>query len=336
MYRKVLIAAAGLALLQTGSASAAGGDIKIGTFVPAKSVGVSRVIKPWMAKVKADLGDDVSMKGFWGGSLGKSPFKQYEIVKNGVADMTWVLPGYTPGQFPEMQVIGLPFLLENANEASLTIQRLHDAGMATGFGQVHLIGAWSAQPNSLFLREPIKSMGDLKKRKLSASGAVGGRFITAIGGIAQTVSAPKMTIMLNRRTIDGSIQGWTGMRTFKAMNLVKQAVEIPLGASPFLLLMNKKRWDGLSAKAKASFSKHGGETIARAGGQAYKAASDKIIGSNPQAQKIDKFVPNKAELDKVIALSKATVHKWWIEKTKNGQAVYDKALSIIADVRKGS
>ena len=47
-------------------------------------------------------------------------------------------------------------------------------------------------------------------------------------------------------------------------------------------------------------------------------------------------MPNKAELDKVIALSKATVHKWWIEKTKNGQAVYDKALSIIADVRKGS
>jgi TRAP-type C4-dicarboxylate transport system substrate-binding protein len=178
-------------------------------------------------------------------------------------------------------------------------------------------------------------MDDLKKRKLSASGAVGGRFITAIGGIAQTVSAPKMTIMLNRGTIDGSIQGWTGMRTFKAMNLVKQAVEIPLGASPFLLLMNKKRWDGLSAKAKASFSKHGGETIARAGGKAYKAASDKIIGSNPQAQKIAKFVPNKAELDKVIAHAKATVHQWWIKKTKNGQAVYDKALSIIADVRKG-
>jgi len=335
MYKTVIIAAAGFMLMQTGGANAAGGDIKIGTFVPAKSVGVSRVIKPWMGKVKGDLGDDVSLKGFWGGSLGKSPFKQYEIVKNGVADLTWVLPGYTPGQFKEMQIIGLPFMLENAMESSLLGWRLFEEGLLTGFNQVHLIGTWAAQPNSLFLREPIKSMDDLKNRKLSASGAVGGRWITSIGAISQTVSAPKMTIMLNRKTIDGSIQGWTGMRTFKAMNLVKQAVEIPLGASPFLLLMNLKRWNGLSAAAKASFSKHGGEVIARAGGKAYKAASDKILASNKQAQKIEKFVPKKAELDKVIAHAKATVHQWWIKKTKNGQKVYDRAQQIIADIRKG-
>ena len=336
MYRYVFMAAAAFMLFQSGDAMAAGAPIKIGTFVPAKSVGVSRVIKPWMARVKADLGDDISLKGFWGGSLGKSPFKQYEIVKNGVADLTWVLPGYTPGQFKEMQVIGLPFMLQNAKEASLTAQGLHDNGLAKGFNQVHLIGAWAAQPNSLFLREPIKSMSDLKKLKISASGAVGGRWITAIGGISQTVSAPKMTIMLNRGTIDGSIQGWTGMRTFKAMNLVKQAIEIPLGASPFLLLMNNKRWDGLSAKAKASFTKHGGKTIALAGGAAYKAASDKIISSNPLAQKIAKFVPPKAELDKVIADAKVKVHAWWISKTPNGQKVYDSALEIISSVRKGS
>ena len=335
MYRKVFMAAAAFLLFQSGDAMAAGAPIKIGTFVPAKSVGVSRVIKPWMARVKADLGDDVTLKGFWGGSLGKSPFKQYEIVKNGVADLTWVLPGYTPGQFKEMQVIGLPFMLENAMESSLTGWRLYEKGLLKGFGQVHLIGAWAAQPNSLFLREPIKSMDDLKKLKISASGAVGGRWISSIGAISQTVSAPKMTIMLNRGTIDGSIQGWTGMRTFKAMNLVKQAIEIPLGASPFLLLMNKKRWDGLSGAAKASFSKHGGDVIARAGGKAYKAASDKILSSNKQAQKIEKFVPNKAELDKLIAHANANVHKWWIAKTPNGQEVYDTARKIIADIRKG-
>ena len=335
MYKKMLIAATALILFQNSNAVSASGTIKIGTFVPEKSIGVSRVIKPWMKKVKADLGEKVSMKGFWGGSLGKSPFKQYEIVKNGVADMAWVLPGYTPGQFPEMQVIGLPFMLQNAKEASLTAQGLHDVGMATGFGQVHLIGAWAAQPNSLFLRKPIKSLSDLKKLKISASGAVGGRFITAIGGISQTVSAPKMTIMLNRGTIDGSIQGWTGMRTFKAMGLVKQAIDIPLGASPFLLLMNKKRWDGLTSSAKASFTKHGGKTIALAGGAAYKAASDKIISSNPQAQKIAKFMPPKSELDAVIANAKAKVHTWWINKTPNGQAVYNKAQEFIQSVRKG-
>lgn len=335
MYGKLMVAAAGLLLLQTGNAVSADVNLKIGTFVPEKSVGVSKVIIPWMKSVSGEVGNEVALKGFWGGSLGKSPFKQYEIVKNGVADMTWVLPGYTPGQFPELQVIGLPFMLENATEASMVVQRLHDAGLATGFGQTHLIGGWAAQPNSLFLRDPIKSMNDLKNRKISASGAVGGRFLTSIGAISQTTSAPKMTIMLNRKTIDGSIQGWTGMRTFKAMNLVTQVVDIPLGASPFLLLMNKKKWDSLSATAKASFNKHGGERIARAGGVAYIAASDRTIKSKA-AQTIKPFVPSKAELDSVKAQAIAKVHKWWIDKTPNGQVVYNKAQQIIADVRKGS
>lgn len=334
MYRKAVFTAAAAMLLTSGAAGAADVNLKIGTFVPAKSIGVSKVIKPWMEKVSAEVGGEVALKGFWGGSLGKSPFKQYELVKNGVADMTWVLPGYTPGQFPELQVVGLPFMLQNAMEASLVVQRLHDAGLASGFGQTHLIGGWAAQPNSLFLREPIKSMKDLKNRKISASGAVGGRFLTSIGAISQTTSAPKMTIMLNRKTIDGSIQGWTGMRTFKAMGLVKQAINIPLGASPFLLLMNKKKWDSLSAKAKASFSKHGGEAMARAGGKNYRSASDGIQAKNKQAQKIARFVPNPAELGNVVANAKVKVHQWWIKKTKNGQAVYDKAQEIIADVRK--
>ena len=51
MYRKVFMAAAAFLLFQSGDAMAAGAPIKIGTFVPAKSVGVSRVIKPWMARV---------------------------------------------------------------------------------------------------------------------------------------------------------------------------------------------------------------------------------------------------------------------------------------------
>ena len=92
--------------------------VKIGTFVPEKSVGVSRVIKPWMEAVNSQT-DSVKMQGFWGGTLGKSPFKQFELVQNGVMDVSWVLPGYTAGQFPEMGVFELPFLFRTAEEASV-------------------------------------------------------------------------------------------------------------------------------------------------------------------------------------------------------------------------
>ena len=37
-----------------------------------------------------------------------------------------------------MQIVELPFLVDNANEAGLVVQRLHDAGHQTGLGAVKL------------------------------------------------------------------------------------------------------------------------------------------------------------------------------------------------------
>jgi TRAP-type C4-dicarboxylate transport system substrate-binding protein len=333
MYRKVLLAATGFFMLQTSSTLAAD-MIKVASFVSPKSMGVSRVIKPWMAGVKADISGKVELKGYWGGSLGKSPVKQYELVKNGVADLAWILPGYTSGQFPEMQITELPFLVNTALEASLVIQRLHDAGYKTGLGQVKLIGAWASAPNLLFLRKPVKTIADLKNMKIRNAGAVGGYWLGQVGAVPQTMSAPKMTIALNRKTIDGGQQGWTGMRTFKAMNLVTHVMDLPLGAIPFFLGMNKKKWDGLPADVKVAFMKHGSEKIARNGGAAYGDATLNIIKTNAQAKKLTIVKPSGDEFNRLVKDAKVNVHKWWINKTKNGQAVYDKALEIIADVRK--
>ncbi len=119
-----------VAMLALASAEAGAVDVRIGTFVPEKSVGVSRVIKPWMAAVAKETGVEVNMRGYWGGSLGRSPFKQYELVKNGVADITWVLPGYTPGQFPQLHVFELPFMAKTGVESSVAAWRVTEAGLA--------------------------------------------------------------------------------------------------------------------------------------------------------------------------------------------------------------
>src|SRR3990172_3117672 len=68
--------------------------IKVASFVPPQSVGVSRVIKPWLEAVQKDVGSELKLQGFWGGTLGKDPRKQYELMKNGGAAVSWVLPGY--------------------------------------------------------------------------------------------------------------------------------------------------------------------------------------------------------------------------------------------------
>ena len=92
-------------------------QIKVGSFVSAKGFGSRFVIMPWMERANAalkEIGSDKELKAYWGGSLGKSPFQQYDLVKAGVADVAWVMSGYTPGQFPELEVVELPFFFRTA------------------------------------------------------------------------------------------------------------------------------------------------------------------------------------------------------------------------------
>lgn len=327
---------AGLALATLVSAPASAQEfVKVGTFVPEKSVGVSRVIQPWMEAVTADAGDDVKLQGFWGGTLGKSPFKQFELVQNGVADVTWVLPGYTAGQFPEMGVFELPFLFRTAEEASVVGWKMHEMGLLTGFDGVHVVGFFAAEPNAIFMKKKISSLDDLENMKIRSVGGIHASWLESLGAAPQTLSSAEMNEGLNRGTVDGAIQGWTGMRTFKSLPLVDQAYVVPAGAIPFLLLMNEDKWNSLSPAAQDAIMKHGGLAMAKAGGDAYTSIGEAIRGDVKSEGRIEIITPDAATVDAYAAKAKV-VHEEWIANTPNGQAVYDAAVKLLAEMRGAS
>ncbi|MBR9796184.1 MAG: C4-dicarboxylate ABC transporter substrate-binding protein, partial [Gammaproteobacteria bacterium] len=77
-----------------GGAFAAENTLRIGSHLNPRSTGISEVIKPWADAVRAEAGDALTIVEYWGGSLGKSPAKQFELVRSGVLDIAWILPGY--------------------------------------------------------------------------------------------------------------------------------------------------------------------------------------------------------------------------------------------------
>ena len=306
--------------------------VKIGTFVPEQSVGVSRVIKPWMESVSADVGDGVKLQGFWGGTLGKSPFKQFELVQNGVADVTWVLPGYTSGQFPEMGLFELPFLFRTAEEASVVGWKLHEMGLLTGFDGVHVVGFFAAEPNAIFMKKKIGSLDDIANMKIRSVGGIHASWLESLGAAPQTLSSAEMNEGLNRGTVDGAIQGWTGMRTFKTLPLVDQAYVVPAGAIPFLLLMNEAKWNSLPANVQEAVMKHGGAAMAQTGGKAYTDIGETIRTDVRDEGRIEIITPDATTLDKYAEAAQA-VHDDWIKATPNGQVVYDTAVKLLAEMR---
>jgi TRAP-type transport system periplasmic protein len=307
-------------------------SIKVGSFVPEQSTGVAKVIKPWLEAVQAEAGDSVRMQPFWGGTLGKDPFKQFELVQNGVADVTWVLPGYTSGQFPEMGLFELPFLFRTAQEASLVGWKLNEMGLLTGFDGVHVVGFFAAEPNALFMKDAVGGLEGLSNLKIRSAGAIQAKWLESLGAAPQTLSSAEFNEGLSRGTVDGAIQGWTGMKTFKSLPLVSEAIEVPAGAIPFLLLMNARKWDSLPPALQEIVMKHGGAAFAQAGGDAYAGAGEEIRKEVEAEGRIALVVPTEAQM---AAYGEAVkpIHDAWIAATPNGQAVYDAALDLLAEMR---
>ncbi|MEM8854585.1 MAG: hypothetical protein AAGD34_12860, partial [Pseudomonadota bacterium] len=158
MMRKLSLSfAAALAGTLTFAAAAfAETTVRVASFTPEGAVGVQNVMKPWMDAVQEELGDKVEMVPFWGGALGPNPFDQFDLVRDGVVDVAWVLPGYTPGQVPQLQVTELPFTVESAEEASVVGWRLYEKGLVQGLDDVHVLTVWAPDVTNIHLTEPVE------------------------------------------------------------------------------------------------------------------------------------------------------------------------------------
>jgi len=326
------VAATATALVAAPGASAQ--TIRVASFTPEGAVGVRFVMKPWMEAVQAELGDKVNLVPFWGGALGPNPFEQYNLVRDGVIDVAWVLAGYTPGQFPQLQVTELPFTAASGEEASVTAWRLYEAGLVGGTDDVHVLTVWTPDITSIFLNAPINDLSELSGKALRSGGSAQALFVEALGAAPQTLGSVEANEAQGRGTIDGQLQGWTGMNTFGGFAVAKAAYNGPFGAAPFLLLMNKATWEGLSPEVQEVMMKHAGEGLARAGGRAYDMLTKDIMEKQLAAG-----LPLVTATEEDVAgyLEKySAVHDRWVAATENGAEVLATYMRLIDEYRAGN
>ena len=318
------------------SLSTANADqIKVGSFVSAKGFGSRFVIMPWMERANAALkkiGSEKELKAYWGGSLGKSPFQQYDLVKAGVADVAWVMSGYTPGQFPELEVVELPFFFHTAREASVVSWKLYEMGLLSGFGDTHLVGMFAGEPSSIFSREPISKLEDLKNKKVRIIGATQGMWLKTLGAVPESAATKDMNDKLNRGTLSAAIQGWSGMKTFKSFGLVTHTVDVPVGTLGFMLLMNKKTWEGLSAAEQKALQDNAGLMVAEDSGRAYAKAGIDIRKMIKEDGKHTMITFSKAELKKYEDGARKVWEEWANQNPKN-RKVFDAAEKLLKEMR---
>src|SRR4051812_41222062 len=91
-------------------------DLKLSHWVP-PSHPLQKAMEEWGASVEKASNGTIKFKIYPSQQLGKA-FDHYDMARDGIADLTYVNPGYQPGRFPIIGAGELPFLIANAKGGS--------------------------------------------------------------------------------------------------------------------------------------------------------------------------------------------------------------------------
>jgi len=216
-------------------------------------------LQEWADEVKEASGGSLVIE------IDKAPIAkppgQYDLVKKAIADMAYPVLAYTPGRFHVLRATELPFLSPSAEIGSQAAWDWYARNVGDKeFEDVKLITFWIHGPGHLHTKTPVKTLGDLEGLKLRVGGG-GVAMSEALGAVPVAMSATKAHESLQRGTTDGTMFPWEAIGGFRLNDLVKYHLEVPGGlyATPFALVMNRDKFESLSAEHQAVLTKMGGK-----------------------------------------------------------------------------
>lgn len=229
-------------------------QIKLSSWVPAQHP-LNPALQAWADDIKKASNGSITAILFPSEQLGKA-FDHYDMARDGIADFSYVNPGYQPGRFPVMAGASLPFLFANGKEGSAAIDDWYRAYAAKEMKDVKYCFAFVHDPGTFHSRKKIVLPADVKGMKVRPATSTVGQLITSLGGTNVQASAPESRDMLERGVADAITFPWGSIGLFGIDKVVKYHMDVPLYVTPFVWVMNKGKYDAMSAGQKKVIDDH--------------------------------------------------------------------------------
>ncbi len=243
------VAAAALAFVST--AALAETDITASLWVSPKHPVSVGGYDPLIEKLKAD--PEYNVKYFQGGALlGAKP--TLSGVRDGIADVGMMAMTYFPAEFPNAQLVADMGLSTPSNLAAMMAASeynlLHCQECLDEYLAQNIVytGTYSTSPYSIISKEPIRSVEDLKGKKMRVPGSLWSRWAQAVGGVEVNVPSSEMYEGLDKGALDIAIQAPGALRSYSLWDTAKYVNRLNLGTyhSLSLLSFNRDTWKELT------------------------------------------------------------------------------------------
>ncbi|MCA1297331.1 type 2 periplasmic-binding domain-containing protein [Stappia indica] len=313
-----LIAAAALTLA-TPAIAEEQATLKYSSFLPATTVNNALSAKALIDKA-AELSDGtLKIELYPGGSLVSGGEVQLKLVQDGVADIAEIPLPYTPGRITGLDVFELPGLTSSNSDGALASLALIEQGLIDGMDGLIPLGMLQSGPYFIHLAEPIKSLADLRGKKLRISGQMQAQIVARLGAVpVSNIPATALAENVSRSLIDGALVDTGNLYNFGVGDLLTYHVtNLPLGAFAVLFGLSEDSYEALPPKAKAAIDQLKGEWYTTELGKNMDGQTADVV-ARLEASDAHHFIElSESDLTKAKTVLKQVEKQWLARSDKN-------------------
>jgi TRAP-type C4-dicarboxylate transport system substrate-binding protein len=240
-----------------------------------------KFLAPWARQVEAQSGGRIRIDLFPSMQLGGAPADLFDQARDGVVDLAWAQPSNTPGRFPKIEAFELPFLpSRRALVSSKAVEDYARANLADEFREVHPICFSCSDRGVLHANRPVRTVEEMRDLRLHVQTRFAVQAVHWLGAVAVPMPSAQLPLAISQHVIDGGIDPWDMVPTFKLNDLLKTHTEFA-DSSPstttFVLAMNKATYDKLPRELKTIIDNNSGQPAASIAGAMWDVQAAAVV-----------------------------------------------------------
>lgn len=249
-------------VLSSASAQEPEVTLRVGHFISPLATIPVEFIEPWTEKITEESNGRIAFEIFPGAQLA-SPPGTYDAIKDGVMDIGWSLPGYTPGRFPISEVLEMPFAAGSGTATSQAAWDIYDKHLRDEFSDVHMIAFHVHGPGLFHMKgDPVTSLEDLRGKAIRAPTRPINKALALLGAEPISMPVPGVPEAISRGVVDGTVLPYEITVSLKLAELVDSHTEFEgdraMYTSAFFFAMNKDVYEAMPDDLKAILDDNSG------------------------------------------------------------------------------
>lgn len=219
-------------------------------------------IAPWARRIEAAC-PSLSIEIFCEGSRYGKLENQYEQVMSGAVDIAHSPASLPADRYPLINLMNLPFLVQDARQASERLWQAHDRFLADEFQPLHVLAFHADSGGILHMREPeLASVEDLSGKRIRTPAGPIAEAIAALGAEPVLLRPPAIGEAARMGKLDGAIMAWDVLAYTGTQDIFRHHFSDVFYVSPLYFVMNPDSRARLTHAERAAVDQFSGADLA--------------------------------------------------------------------------